>query len=237
MRSCREEAGWSGVHEDRRSRRALAARLNEIDLEAVSVTAVIIDEFSGRSALVTLELEGAGDGASFRETRANPWVFDEGAWRWADCKDSVSPNPPFPLGSESDPLPYGSVTIVTGWFVNVRGFEPKEDDFLKDEPGYEPPEAGSQYFRVLVDIQYNGPEVSVTLGDDLEFALVAGGRVYDAEKACGLPEGYEIALDATVTPGDRAGGNVCRKIESGDAGGILLRVTGKDGTEAWLALQ
>ena len=213
VRSCREEAGWSGVHEDRRSRRTLARQFNDIDLEQVSVAAVIIDGFNGRGAMVTLEIEGPEDTTSFRETRANPWVFDEGAWRWADCEDFLSPNPPFPTGSQNDPLTDGAITIVAHWFVNIRGVEPKEDEFLMEEPGYQPPAAGTQYFRVLVDVQYDGPEVSATLGEDLEFALVAGRREYDADKACGLPAGYEIELDTEVIPGEGTRGDVCREID------------------------
>jgi hypothetical protein len=235
VRSCREEAGFAGVSEWNKGRRALATRGGGINLGEVRVTSVAIDSFDGSGAMVTLVIKGTGD-ANFKEALPRPWTYDDGAWRSEDCKDFLG-GTDFGESSRDDPLGLGFIADLSGWLIVVKFIQPLGDDLVLEESSNEPPADGNQYFVVSVSATYNGAESSVVFGEDLELTFVAGNKEYGEDASCGTVPG-EMERDREYGPGDDAFGLICREVNSDDADSMLLRVKATDGSrEAWFSLK
>jgi hypothetical protein len=224
-RECREELGMAAVEGnlvDRRSR----ASTDGVDLSALSVAEVSI-EGGGSEATVSLDIAGPG-GAQFRETLPHRWVFEEGGWHMDDCSDfRESQGGLAGVGMDrDDPMALGGVGDVNGWLVSLTYVDTDAEDFVV-EFGGRPASEGSQYVSVQVGFNYNGAEPSITVGDELEFAMVSGETVYGGESACETTEtGVYFDPTVTLTPGEStANPSVCRQVASEDVTSLLLRVT------------
>lgn len=237
-RECREEFGYASVESRLVERRTRATRLGGIDLSAVSVTGVTIENFRGGSADVTLTITGTG-GGEFQEVLARPWIAEEGRWRMADCSD-VRAGQGFREGygrDRDDPIPFGGIAGLLPWFVVVTFLDDDAEDLVLETPGNEPATAGQQYFALQLSITYNGAEPAVILGDELAFAMVSGSTVYGDDAGCGEIVAA-LDLSAEYEPGvDAAPGLFCREVDEDDVDDLLLRMTHlATGEEYWFAL-
>jgi hypothetical protein len=224
-RECREGFGMAAVEATIVSRRSRASS-DGVDLSALSVADVSI-EGGGSDATVTLDIAGPS-GDQFRETLPHQWVFEEGGWHMDDCSDfRESQGGLAGVGMDrNDPMALGGVGDVNGWLVSLTYIDTDAEDFVV-EFGGGPSSDGSQYVSVQVGFNYNGAEPSITVGDELEFAMVSGETVYGDESACETTEDG-VYFDPTVTlaPGESAANpSVCRQVASENATGLLLRVT------------
>jgi hypothetical protein len=224
-RECREGLGMAAVESTLDSRR-FRADIDGVDLSALSVADVSI-EGGGSEATVSLDIAGPS-GDQFRETLPHRWVFEEGGWHMDDCSDfRESQGGLAGVGMDRDnPLALGGVADVNGWLVSLGYIDTDAEDFVV-ELGGGPSSDGSQYVSAQVGFDYNGAEPSITIGDELEFAMVNGDTVYGDESACKTTEtGVYFDPAVTVAPGESvANPSVCRQVDSGQVTGLLLRVT------------
>ena len=234
VRSCREEVGFSGVFERNKGRRFFAQQNGDITLSAVTVRDVVVENFTGSSADVSLVLDGTGD-ATFKETLPHRWAVDEGAWRSEDCDDFLRGND---MGDSSrdDPLGSGFIADLSGWLIVVRYVYP-DGEFVFEEPAKGPPADGNQYFVVDLAADYNGAEVSSVPSEAFVFTFVSGGTEYGEDASCGPVPG-EFDRDIAYGPGEQAFGFLCREVDADDADSLLLRIEARDGSgDAWFVLQ
>ena len=236
-RICRERHAFSSVENHNAWRRSQVLGIGHTDFSEVRVASVHIEDFTGHTATVTLDIQGSDE--DFIEGQANEWFYDEEAWRLGTCPD-VSP----PAGGlegqgtdRNDPLGYGFVADADGWLISLIDIDPESEGYLH-EGGLEPAQDGYQLFSAGLGIYYNGPELSVVLGEDLDFAFVRGSDEYGDEISCRNTEyEYVVDLGAVFIPGDDTRGVICRQLPVGEATGLLLRITNtRTGTSYWFDL-
>jgi hypothetical protein len=236
-RECREDLGFPAIESYLDGRR-FNIDLGGIDLSALSVGEVTIIGFDGSSADVSLEIQGTTE--QFREGIPTRWVHEEGAWRIADCSD-VRPAANDLSAEGTDPdaaLEYGFIAEVEGWLINQTWVNLDDEEVIVEFGGDPAPE-GSRLVTTGVGLTYTGPESSVQLNDELEFALVNGSTVYGVEASCETEEyGTAPVAAEPIAPGDSlAPAVVCRVIPESDLEGLLLRVTHvPTGGERWFRM-
>lgn len=236
-RQCREDLGFAAVESYLDGRR-FNIDLGGIDLGALSAGEVTIDGFDGSTASVALEVEGTTE--PFRESIPTLWVYEEGAWRIGDCSGiEASPNDLSAVGAEpGSAAEFGMVTDLAGWLVN-QTWVILDDEEIVVEFGGDPAPEGSRLVTTGVGLTYTGPESTIQLRDELEFALVNGSNVYGDEASCETDDyGTEPVAAEPIAPGDSlAPAVVCRVIPESDLDGLLLRVTHlPTGGERWFRM-
>lgn len=218
--------------------RRFTAGLGGVDITALSVSDVGIDG-NASTADVTLTIDGPG-GDQFRETLPHRWTFEDGGWRMDDCADFQEAQGGLEgVGMDRiAPLGLGGVADVNGWLISLSFVELDAEDFVL-EIGGDPAADGNQHVYAQVGITYNGAEASITVGDELAFALVSGDQVYGEDTSCDTGD-PNLFLDPTteVGPGELVGNPlVCREIDSEHVTDLLLRVTHvPTGDEWWFDL-
>ncbi len=235
---CREEFEFAAVdaHVDGRHFRA---ELDGVDLTKAEVTDVQVDG-GGDSAEVSLVVSGLGD-AQVRESTPHRWIREGDGWYLDEC-DDITPAQGGLEGQGSDPdepLELGFVADANGWLVVVTYID-LDGEALVIDLGGEPAAAGTQLATAQVNITYNGAQPTVTVGDELGFAMVSGDTVYGPEASCEVPgtdNGF-YQPDVAVGPGESLGTPiVCREVATGDIGGLVMRVTHiPTGDEFWFQL-
>jgi hypothetical protein len=236
-RECRETLGFPAIESYLDGRR-FNIDLGGIDLNTLSAGEVTIDDFDGSSADVSLEIEGTTE--RFRENLPTEWLYEEGAWRIADCSDiRPAANDLSAEGTDpDDALEYGFIADLEGWLIN-QTWANLDDEEIVVEFGGDPAPDGSRLVTTGVGLTYTGPESSIRLTDELAFALVNGSTVYGEEASCET-EGYGTAPVAAepIVPGDSlAPAVVCRVVPESDLEGLLLRVTHvPTGGERWFRM-
>jgi hypothetical protein len=231
--ACRSSAGFGMVSEANNSRHFNIDVAN-FDLSQVSVSDVQISDFDGANANVVLVLDGT-EGNQFLENLPNPWVYEGGSWHWADCSPfEASGGGAGGLGGSGpdDPIGVGMVPTIADWYVYSSYLNPDATAEVTSE-GVPAPPAGSVYFNWSVVVQYDGPNASEAVSDDLAFRLVAGDTTYGPDQAC---PGYfgEFDLDFVAAPGDQQPGSFCRAVATEDVGSLFLVVTDKTtGQDYW----
>jgi hypothetical protein len=232
--ACRSSAGFGTVSERNNSRHGNINRAG-VDLGAISIREVTISDFDGSSAMVQLDLSGT-DGNPFLEGVPNPWVYEDGEWHWANCDPFATGGGGGGGGLEGsgpdDAIAVGMVPTIAGWYV-YSSYPLADADELVTGEGAAPPPPGKVYFLWQLVAQYNGPNPSETLGDDLAFRLVAGNTTYDDPNDC-AGSGLELDLGFVAAPGDQAPGGLCRAVATGDVGSLFMIVTDKAaGRDYW----
>lgn len=231
--ACRTRAGFGAVAAQINSRHGAISRAG-MDLAAISITAVTIDGFDGRTATVALDLAGT-NGNAFVEGQPNAWAHEEDGWRWANCDLFAAAGGPGTGGSgPEDAIAVGMIATISGWLLSSTYIQPNANDLVMEGGNPEPP-AGATYFLWQIRATYNGPEASVALADDLSFRFVAGDTSYETSSACGPHPG---ALDLAFVggPGDGVLGDVCHAVADADAAALFLVVTEKaTGTDFWFS--
>lgn len=226
-RECREKLEYAAVEAHLQGRRFTAAEIGGIDLSDLGVGSAEISGLSGGTGNVILEITGTDE--LFREGTPQNWVFEEGEWHLDECSDIGEAQG----GLEgqgvdrSDPLDHGAIADVNGWLVVVTFIEPNGESLVL-EMGGDVAAEGNQLFNAQLSITYNGVESSVTIGEELGFAMVNGDTVYGDESSCELADSGGVFLDPTIQlgPGDSpAPPTICREVAIGDVEGLLLRVT------------
>ena len=205
---------------------ACARDLGGIDLRALSAGEVTIDGFDGSSASVAVDIDGTDE--PFRESIPTLWVFEEDAWRIGDCSGiEPSANDLSAEGAErGNAAELGMVTDLAGWLIYQSWVTLDDEETVVEFDG-EPAPAGSALVTTNVNLTYTGPESSVQLRDQLEFAMVNGTTVFGEDASCETAEyGTEPLALAPIGPGeDLAPAVVCRVVPEADVDGLLLRIT------------
>ncbi|HSL97094.1 MAG TPA: hypothetical protein VK831_00855 [Candidatus Deferrimicrobiaceae bacterium] len=230
--ACRSSAGF-GVVSERTNGRHGRIRLAGIDLSAIEVADVTITDFDGHSATVALTLVGT-DGNEFLEGQPNAWVYEDDGWHWDNCEPFEAGGGGGELGGSGpdDPIGVGFVPTIGGWYVYSTYLYANADAQVAEGDGPAPP-AGTSFYLWGVVVQYDGPNASATLSDDLAFRLVSGGTVYDNPDDCGAYL-YALELDFVAAPGEQAPGDICRAVAPRDADSLFLIVTDvATGQEYW----
>ncbi|MFV1961648.1 MAG: hypothetical protein ACC658_07415 [Acidimicrobiia bacterium] len=219
---CRETLGFTAV-EDHLLGRRISADSAGMDLSVLSASQVEVDGFSGVSGEVTLTIAGTDE--IFEEGLPQLWVFEEGEWYLDECSDITGPQGGLEgLGTDgSDAIAIGGIGDLNGWLVFTRGGEALEESDLIELGGVDPAAKGNRLFTASVNLTYNGADASVTVGDQLGFAIVSGATVYGDETSCDSTF-YGFDLTEEISPGDDAVGIVCREVAA-EHGGFLLRIT------------
>lgn len=236
-RQCREELGFVAIESYLDGRR-FNIDLGGIDLRMLSAGAVTIDGFDGSSARVAVAIEGTDE--PFRESIPTLWVYEEGAWRIGDCSGiEASANDLSVVGASPDTAAeYGMVTDLSGWLIN-QTWVILDDEEVVVEFGGDPAPSGSTLVTTGVGLTYTGPESTVELRDELEFALVNGSNVLGDEVSCET-DGYgtEPVAAEPIAPGiSLAPAVVCRVVPESELDGLLLRVTHiPTGGERWFRM-
>ena len=238
-RECREGLGFAAVESYLIGRRQRATDLGGIDLSAVAVSVVMIDNFSGAGADVRLVLTGTSQ--PFSESEPHEWQYEEGGWRLDDCSDMrESPNDLTGRGTDADePLVLGDVLEVGGWFVSLAYVE-QDYETVVNEGEVEPAGEGNQLVSAQLLVDYNGAEPSVVVGEHMTFAMVVDSTVFGDEATCrsDLP-GLFYDPTGEASPGeDIPRPLICREVPSEVANRLLLRLTHTPtGTDYWFDLE
>jgi hypothetical protein len=219
---CRDTLGFTAV-EDHLQGRRIRADSAGMDLSVLSVSQVEVDGFSGDSGEVTLTIAGTDE--IFEESVPQLWVFEEGEWHLDECSDVTEPQGGLEgVGTDaSDAIAIGGVGDLNGWLVAVTATEGIEDSDLIDLGGVNPAAKDNRLLTASVILTYNGADASVTVGDQLGFAMMSGATVYGDETSCDTPF-YGFDLTEEISPGDDASGIICREVAA-EHGGFLLRIT------------
>lgn len=229
---CRS-SGFGTVSERNNSRHGDIGRAG-IDLSAIGVANVRIDDFTGSSATVTLELTGTG-GNEFLEGQPHAWVYEAGEWHWADCEPFASGGGGAGDVGGSGPenaIIVGNIAMFADWYVYLSYYQPDGNDLVA-EGGNPPPPAGTVYVLPTMNVGYDGPDASSKLSDVMSFRLVSGSTVYDDPADCG-PHPGSFDLSLVAAPGETGFGDVCHAVATGDVDGLFVVVTDKTtGTEYW----
>ena len=238
-RDCRERLGFAAVENYLIGRRTRAERGAGINLADISVSEVVIEDFTGQAAEVSLVVAGTSE--TFRESLPQRWVFEENAWRLADCSDiRQSSNDLTGRGTDRNaPLVRGDVVDIAGWLVALSQVDTDFESTMS--PGEVVPAAeGNQLVSAQLLVTYNGAEPAVVIGDHMAFAIVSNSAMYGDEAGCVSNEYDDLFYDPSMeaTPGeDLPRALICREVPSSDLGGLLLRLTHvPTSTEYWFDL-
>lgn len=159
---------------------------------------------------------------------------------------SVPPPPPGPPpGTQSSPVPLGQTAGLSdssggSWRLVVGTVTPDAGaQVLAASDLNQPPDAGRQYFMILVTLTRTGDGIS-NLGALGLRVLGTSGTTYVVETdGCGqLPEPdlYFDSRGKVFATGETAAGNICFSVQSTDAASLVLLNDAGSG-QSWLALR
>ncbi len=236
--ACRASAGFGTVSERNNSRHGRITQAG-IDLGAIAIDDVLVTDFDGTSATVELDLSGTG-GNPFLEEEPNPWIYEGGEWHWANCDPFASGGGGGGGGLEGsgpdNAIGVGMVPTIADWYVYSSYLLPDANELVTGD-GVAAPPSGKVYFLWQIVAQYDGPNPSEALADDLAFRLVAGSTTYDNANDC-AGYGFELDLSFVAAPGDQTTGAFCRAVATGDVASLFLIVTDKaTGQDYWFGQQ
>ncbi|HEV2527037.1 MAG TPA: hypothetical protein VGT61_01085 [Thermomicrobiales bacterium] len=140
-----------------------------------------------------------------------------------------------------NPVPVGEVAAIGDYQLSVVSVTPLADDLIAAENQFnDSPGAGNQFFIARVAVTYTGTETG-NPGFDLNVQAVGDRNVgYTTfEDSCGVTPDDEYSA-GELFPGGTVEYNVCWRINSDDAGSLMLYVEelfSFDGERVWFSLE
>jgi hypothetical protein len=123
------------------------------------------------------------------------------------------------VGTKGNPVPLGKDAAVANWKIKVTSVALNADAAVKNAPGYQPPDAGSQYVVVNLDATYTGDQPD-SFGNGLGYQIVGNkGDNFDSADI-----GLDKSIDSSdaVSKGESVSGPLVFEVSSDQVDGAIL---------------
>lgn len=123
------------------------------------------------------------------------------------------------VGTKGNPVPVGTAWAVGNWKIKVTSTDLSADAAVKNAPGYQPPDPGTQYVVVNLQATFSGEQPD-SFGNGVGVRIVGGkGDTFDPA---------DIGLDKSIGNSDAVGkggsvsGPLVFEVSSSEIGGASL---------------